>query len=29
MLGITEPTGHRWLDDYNEKGFRRLISKIS
>jgi putative transposase len=20
ILGITESTGHRWLDNYNEKG---------
>ena len=27
FLGISEPTGHRWLDDYNDKGPEGLYPK--
>jgi putative transposase len=29
ILEISEPTGHRWVDDYNEKGPDGLIPKHS
>jgi len=27
FLGISEPTGHRWLDDYNDNGPEGLYPK--
>jgi transposase len=27
MVGVSEPTGHRWVDIYNEKGYEGLSTK--